>query len=234
MNGRTQKLVIVLAVLSVIAIPAGRAWAGAHTWDVNEVFSDATGTVQFIELREAGGGAGEVNVNGRPVTSTNPMRTFIIPAPALTPPTSFKTLLLATPAFVGLPGAPTPDYVFPAGSVPFINIVGAANTVAYSPYDSWSYGAGLLPLDGVHSLVRSLATPCNTPTNYAGQSGTINLGCSLLGDCDNSGMIDGSDIAAFVRAQLGTSIPADKPVCAEYCQGSLAANTNAFVNDLLN
>ncbi|MFP6607219.1 MAG: hypothetical protein VCC19_11635, partial [Myxococcota bacterium] len=41
---------------------AGPALAGIHTWDVNEVFSNADGTIQFVELWEAAGGAGEVNV----------------------------------------------------------------------------------------------------------------------------------------------------------------------------
>lgn len=225
---------VMVMTLGVLAIPVGLAWAGGHTWDINEVFSDPTGTVQFVEIKETGGGAGETGVNGHNITSTNPARTFLIPPPARTPPTSFKTLLFATPAFVGLPGAPTPDYVFPAGSVPFINISGAANTVSYTPFDAWSYGAGLLPLDGVHSLTRTLSTPCNSPTNYAGDTGTINLGCAILGDCDNSGVLDGGDIAAFVRAQLGAPLGGDKPVCAEYCQGSLAANAGAFIDDLLN
>lgn len=233
MSGNTQKARICVMAIGLLSIPVGLAWAGGHTWDINEVFTDSTGTIQFVEIRETGGGANETAVNGHNITSTNPARSYLIPPPGRTPPTSFKTLLFATPAFVGLPGAPTPDYVFPAGSVPFINIVGAANTVSYTPFDAWTYGAGLLPTDGVHSLTRSLTTPCNSPTNYAGQTGTINVGCALLGDCDNSGVLDGGDVAAFVRAQLGTPDVGDKPVCSEYCQGSLAANTVAFVDDLL-
>ena len=48
---------------------AGPALAGIHTWDVNEVFSNAAGTIQFVELWEAAGGATEVNVGNGSISS---------------------------------------------------------------------------------------------------------------------------------------------------------------------
>ena len=38
--------------LGLLVCGAGPLLAGAHTWNVNEVFSNADGTVQFIELVE--------------------------------------------------------------------------------------------------------------------------------------------------------------------------------------
>jgi hypothetical protein len=169
---RTRRIASIpnLTALALAAVATSHAGAGAHTWDVNEVFSNADGTIQFIELREPLGGAGEVNVNGHNVTSS--ARSYTIPAPALAPPSGFKHLLFATPAFAALPGAPTPDYVFPAGSVPFFSIVN--DTISYTPFDAWTFGAGLLPTDGVNSLNRDLTTGPNSPTNYAGHTGSVN------------------------------------------------------------
>lgn len=157
------------------------AFAGGHTWRVNEIFSNADGTIQFIEVKESLGGAGETATAGHNVTSNT--RSFTITS-NVTAPTSFRTLLLATPGFVGLPGAPTPDYVFPAGSVPFLSTAG--DTIRYVPYCTYTFGAGILPTDGVNSITintheaHAITIGPNSPTNYAGQTGSINVGCTDL------------------------------------------------------
>jgi len=160
---------LALAALAMGALAAPAAFAGAHTWDVNEVFSNASGTIQFVELREAGGGAFEVGVGGHNVTSNT--RSFTMTSNVASP-TSFKMILLATPAFAALPGAPTPDYVFPTASVPFFSIGG--DTLRYVPYDTWTIAAGLIPTDGVTSYKRTGGAQINSPTNYAGQTGSVN------------------------------------------------------------
>ncbi|HUN82183.1 MAG TPA: hypothetical protein VMV81_11820 [Phycisphaerae bacterium] len=218
--------------LLAILVCTGFALAGAHTWRVNELFSDSTGTIQFIELRESGGGNGEVGVNGHSVTSNT--RNYVIPGPSLPPVTGNRILLFATPAAAALPGMPTPDYVFPSNMVPFINPAG--DTIQYFGFSSETFGAGQLPTDGVHSLTTYLGTRsvnCATPTNFNNVSGHINLGCTLLGDVDNNGSRNGNDISAFVRVVLGTPQLTDNATCAEYCTGTLSGNIAAFVNDLL-
>ena len=158
------------AVLGLFALSGGMAFAGGHTWRVAEVFSNASGTIQFIELWESGGGAGEIGTAGHQVTSNT--RSFTIPANVASP-TTFKRILLATPAFAALPGAPTPDYTFPVGSVPFFNPTGG-DTIRYVALDTWVIPAGGIPTDGVNSLNRTGGILANTPTNYAGASATIN------------------------------------------------------------
>jgi hypothetical protein len=150
--------------------------AGVHTWDVNEAFTNASGTIQFIELREAGGGPGETGVPGQSVITNQ--NSFLIPAPALTPPTSFKHLLFGTAAFAALPGAPAPDYIIPANF--FSTALG--NTIRFGGLDiNFIYGAGALPTNGTHSLNENPALPANpptaalnSPTNYAGVTGSVN------------------------------------------------------------
>lgn len=141
---------------------------GSHTWDITEVFSNADGTIQFVELRECCGGTNETGLPGHTLSSGS--KSFSIPGPALTAPTSNKYFLIATAAFASLPGAPTPDRIIPAGSLPFFFST-SGDTVSYVPWDSWTFGA--VPTDGVNSLQRSGAVGPNTPTNYAGVTGTV-------------------------------------------------------------
>jgi hypothetical protein len=146
----------------------GSAVAGIHTWDVNEVFSNADGSVQFVELWEANGTPGETGVGGGTITSS--ANTFPIGQGAVLAPTTNKYYLIATPAFAALPNAPTPDAIInPAGLIPFFDTAG--DTVAFGGFDSWTFGA--VPTDGIMSLDRLAGIGPNTPTNYAGDTATV-------------------------------------------------------------
>lgn len=158
------RLAFVALALGSLATPG--ALAGGHTWDVNEVFSNADGTIQFIELKETGGGAGEVATAGHQVTSNT--SSFTIPSNVASP-TSFRHILLGTAAFAALPGAPAPDYTIVAN---FFSING--DLIRYVPYDSLTFGAGVLPTDGLLSLGKAGVTAQNSPTNYANQTGSVN------------------------------------------------------------
>lgn len=154
------------ALLSLCATLAwsATAWAGTHTWDVNEVFSNADGSIQFVELHEANGTNGETGVGNQTLTTTG--ESFNMAAGAVAPPTGNKFYLIATPAFAALPGAPTPDVIIPAANIPFFNVAG--DHVAYAIYDNWVFGA--VPTNGTDSLNRLTGVAPNTPTNYAGQT----------------------------------------------------------------
>ena len=160
---------IIYALMALgLTLSSGSSYvlAGAHTWDVNEMFSNADGTIQFIELRESGGGNFETGVGGHLLTSNT--KSFTITSNVASP-TGFKHILFGTAAFAALPGAPTPNYIIPAN---FFSISG--DTITYNPYDSRTFGAGALPIDGVRSLNNNLTTGVNSPTNYAGQTGSVN------------------------------------------------------------
>ena len=161
-------------VLAVAALIGSAAFAGEHTWDVWEVFSNSDGSIQYIELRETNGGAGEFGVNGNTVRASPSNNTFVIPAPALTTSTAFKSFLLGTAAYAALPGAPPPDRTIPANF-----IVQATDTsVAFEPWDTATWTAGTLPTNGILSLSRTapnsaLVSGTNSPTNFAGTTATI-------------------------------------------------------------
>jgi hypothetical protein len=221
-----------VALYVMIGLFAGAqfAHAGGHTWRIKELFSNADGTIQYVEVWEAFGGAGETATSGHAVTSNT--KSFVIPPPNVTGPTTFRSLLIATPAFAALPGAPTPDYVLPLSSVPFFSTTG--DTILYTGLDTFTFGAGILPTDGVHALRRSdSAIVCNSPANYAQVEGFVNVDCDMQGDVDGSGAVDGGDVSAFLRVVLGNPDVGDNAACAEYCEATLAASIVAFVDDLL-
>jgi len=66
---RRRSLALSSLALLVSWGAAGAAWAGAHTWDVNEVFSNADGSIQFIELRENNGTPNETGVGNQTLSS---------------------------------------------------------------------------------------------------------------------------------------------------------------------
>jgi hypothetical protein len=171
MNRRWRGVVVPVILL---AMTGPGVLAGEHTWDVWEVFSNADGTVQFIELRETNGGTTEFGVNGNIVRVLPSNHTFTIPNPALTGSTANKSFLMATAAFAALPGAPTPDRTLPANFIAQLTDTQAA----FEPHDTATWAAGAIPTNGISSLSRTVAgsvlvSGVNSPTNYAGVSGTV-------------------------------------------------------------
>jgi uncharacterized repeat protein (TIGR01451 family) len=83
-------------------------------------------------------------------------------------PTMGRSLLLATSGFAGLPGGITPDFIIPNNF-----LFTGGGLVDFAGVDALDYTAGELPLDGVNSLSGSNTTSTNSPTNFAGQTGSV-------------------------------------------------------------
>ena len=171
---------------------AATAHAGSHLWDFTEVYSNADGSIQFIELHVSVNAPAEVALAGKAITSLGTGNSFVFPA-NLSGSTAFKYLLLATPGYAALRGAPAPDFVLPAG---FFDVAG--DTLKYHVYDTWTFGA--VPTDCVTSLSRGGGTDDNTPTNFSGDSGTVDACPACLGDLDGSGAVDGADLGLMLGA----------------------------------
>ena len=143
------------------------AHAAFHLWSIQEIYTDSSGKLQFIELATTEGG--QNYVNGLSVTAAPGNRltghTITVPGNELPGDTTGHSLLFGT-AGLQAAGGPAPDYIVPdsflyqgAGNLNFFDAVFAA-------YSS-------LPLDGVHSWIAGGGTAVNSPRNYSGQTGFV-------------------------------------------------------------
>src|SRR3954468_1470346 len=91
------------------------AEAAFHLWQVKEVFSNADGSVQFVEMSDSF--SGEIFTSGFTLTANSDgnIKTFMFPSnlSGNTP----GSLLIATTGFGSLPGGVTPDFTFNQGGV---------------------------------------------------------------------------------------------------------------------
>ena len=165
-----------LAALAV-ALAAPAAWASFHTYQIEEAFSNADGTVQYVVLHEVAGFNGENFLAGHRFTSTSGgvTQTYVFPnnLPGgmdtgygmMQAPTAFTRVLIATQGFAAL-GIVTPDYVIPNGFLPLAN-----GTLDYADVSFMNYVS--LPTDGVKAITPTNAMVPNVATNYAGASASV-------------------------------------------------------------
>jgi len=175
-----MRLVSRIGLTVSLSLIAPAAFAGAHTWDIWEVFSNASGTIQFVEMKDPIGTA-EDFIGGHQIRG-NPSGALYTIANSLSGATNNKFWLVATPAFAALPGAPVPDEIKPSG---FLFAV-SDTSVDYVSLDTMTWAAGALPLDGIHSLQRpgmNLApvSVVNSPTNFHGDTGSVNAAPPIPG-----------------------------------------------------
>jgi Dockerin type I domain len=159
-----------LASLFGIILATTSAQATFHLWQITQLYSDPTGTVQFIELTN-GNFDGENLLMGHTITSNTNSYTFPNNLPFNTANHHF---LIATPGYVAITGAPAPDYVLPSNN--FFSVT--SDTINYAGFNSLTFTAGQLPTDGVNSLNRAynstiLFVAENSPTNFAGNAGNV-------------------------------------------------------------
>jgi len=154
---------ILRALAIVLALAAAPAQAAFHLWAMNELYSNADGTVQFVELTALEAGQQFIAGHSLKASSGGNTNTFIFPS-NLPGDTAGKRMLVATQGFAAL-GIVTPDYVVPNNFF-FRN----GGTVNFADVDVWNHPA--LPTNN-QSLDRSGASIPNSPTNFAGASGTI-------------------------------------------------------------
>src|SRR6266566_5843447 len=152
MNMRVVKFLVVVAM---VLGASGGVGASFHLWQLSELYSNADGTVQFIELTALAGG--QQFVMGHTITCTMGGSTHSFTFTSNLPGDSAgKTILIGTAAVAGLSSV-TPDFVVPDGFLFTTN--GMLNWAEGA--DSWSYAT--LPVDGTHSLLRSGGTAINSP-----------------------------------------------------------------------
>src|SRR5256885_1372411 len=163
MFGKSSLLRLLGAIALLSIAPIARA--DFHLWKIQEVFSDATGNVQFIQL----GGVtenGENLLGGHMLQSSANSYTFPTDLPS--DQTAGKSVLIATTDFAKLNGAPAPDYTIPAN---FFSTSG--DTINYAGVDTFTFASGELPTDGTAALFADKSTANNLATNFLGASGSV-------------------------------------------------------------
>ena len=180
----------VLGAMLFITMMANRAHAFAHQWDINEIYSNADGTIQFIEMINPTIAIGETLLSG--TTFTTNANTYLYPN-NLVGNTANKTFLMATSGFAALPGTPTPDYII------FDNFFDpTGDTLTFTPPipdEIVAFISGDIPLCGTLSMNADLTTGTNSPTNFSDETGPITIVFAPLGDLSGDCEINLIDFA---------------------------------------
>jgi hypothetical protein len=154
--------------LWALLFAASAASAEFHLFQIEQLFSNADGSVQFVVLHEFTGTNGENFWANNPLVSMHagtPNRTFIFPNNLPSSATAGKRVLVASQGFAAL-GIVTPDYTVQNGFLPT-----NGGTVSYSGVDSVTFPS--LPTDGVTAINRNGQPIPNVATNFAGQTGSV-------------------------------------------------------------
>lgn len=164
-NARTVRFVFPALALALLLLP-DPARGKAHLWRFTEFFSNHDGSVQFIEMVECCGSSEEVRLSQWFIASDSQQYDF---PTNLEGDTAHRWLLIATQAFADLPGAPTPDYIIPEN---FFDPAG--DTLRYRMVDTVTIPPDTMPTNGIDSVDRDMNVQTNDPTNFAGESGSVN------------------------------------------------------------
>jgi len=151
---------LIACLVAIAALPAAATF---HLWHMQELYSNADGTVQFLEFSTSAGGQQSLAGHNLGSTSGGTSHDFDFTS-NLPGDSANKTFLVATAGFAAL-GIVTPDYVVPNGFFFF-----AGGSVNFAGVDTWNYGQ--LP-GGNQSLQRNGTVGAASPRNFAGQTGSL-------------------------------------------------------------
>jgi len=173
---KTLRQILASGLLLALVLMAPQAAATFHTFQIDEIYTNVDGTVQYVVLHEAAGMNGQNFLSGHTFTATaggmTQTYTFPVDLPGgmegyyyMASPTANRRVLIATQGFKAL-GIVTPDYVIPNGFLPLAN-----GTINYAGVDQVTYTS--LPTDGTSAINRSGTIIQNVAINFAGDSGSV-------------------------------------------------------------
>ena len=153
---------LLLVVGMLLSVPAS---ASFHLFFMTQVYTNASGSVQFLELTALTGEQQFVASHTLRVSGGGVSNSFTIPT-NLPGDTSGRKYLFGTQSFAAL-NIVKPDYIVPDNFFPI-----GGGTITYAEgADSWTYTA--LPVDGTLAFNRDGSTATNSPVNFAGNTGTV-------------------------------------------------------------
>jgi hypothetical protein len=146
------------------ALVAPLAGASFHLFQIDSIYSNADGTVQYVVLHEFTGTNGENFLSGHELSVQHGavVKRFTFDHNLSSGQTADRYALIATQGFAAL-GIATPDYVIPNGFLPT-----DGGTLNYAGVDQVTYTT--LPTDGATALDRNGQQLPNMARNFAGQA----------------------------------------------------------------
>jgi serralysin len=162
--GRTLARCVAVGLgASMMTNPAQAAY---HLWSLREVYTDSSGSLQFIEFFCNTGG--QEFVNGRQISVSNVggsvTHTFTLQGDL--PGDTLNRAFLFGTAGINAAGGPVPNYIMPANF-----LFAGGGTINFFGQNSGTYSA--LPTDGSLSRNWGDGNAVNSPQNFAGTSGRI-------------------------------------------------------------
>ena len=167
-----------------------------HLYRINELYSNASGTVQFIELA-VGDADGESFWAGLSISTTRSgvSHSFRFPGDLPSTATANTKVLIATQGFADLAGV-TPDFIVPDGF-----LFPAGGTLNFGGVDVIGYAA--LPDDGVHSVTRTGVQVIATPTNFAGATASLPAPAAVITGTPGDDALSGTGAAEAMAGLAG-------------------------------
>ena len=157
---------LVTVCLSICAFPAQ---ASFHLFRIDQMYSNADGTVQYVVMRESSGANGENPWSQQQLETTSRAgirKQLRFPSNLPSASTASRSVLIATPGFAAL-GLVAPDYTIPTRFIPTdggkLEFAGGVDEIQLAP----------LPSDGTIAVNRTGASVLATPKNFANASANM-------------------------------------------------------------
>jgi hypothetical protein len=140
-------------------------------WRITEIFSNADGSVQYIKLTTAQDN--QQNLAGQRLSAFDASgragQTFTFPSGLSSSQTAYRSVLMGTEAFSALTQLHV-DYRIPAG---FLFTEGGS--VRFANFDTLSYRADQLPVNGLQAMSAARTPVTPSPSNFIGQSKNVSV-----------------------------------------------------------
>ncbi|TMH64424.1 MAG: hypothetical protein E6H48_17225 [Betaproteobacteria bacterium] len=160
---------LLLAAVATAALSITPAQAAFHLFRIDQIYSNADGSVQYVVIREATGTNGENFWAGNSLRTTNVAgisKNSPFPSNLPSSSTASRSVLIATPGFAAL-NLVTPDFTIPARFIPTdggtLDYASGTDHISLPP----------LPTDGATAIDRNGTPVAGAPKNFANATGTM-------------------------------------------------------------
>ena len=218
-------------ITAAALIHAGAAFANFHTFQIEQVFSNLDGTVQFVVLREGAGFNGQQFWAGHDMTAGTATFTQVYHFTENLPgnQTNGRRALVATQGFAAL-GIVLPDYIVPDN---FLAL--PSGFVDFAGVSRFNYTN--LPTDGTTAMFANGSTGPNVATNFNGIAASVTAPpanyTALWWNPNESGWgINVDHQGNIIFATLFTYEPSGQPMWLVVSNGAMQSDGKTFTGDL--